>query len=265
MELEDKDLKKIYQSHIKENPVHKTGCPDVEELIRSFSKEMGEKEKIKVIDHISSCGNCYKIFEIMRQILKESKKLAGQFEGFSLSETEVEELRQKAQDRIREFEKPERAEKQAGFIKTFIALFKAKSAIKYATVIAGIFVVALAALFVLKIPRTIQESVLRGEKQERIQLISPKGELQKPPTHFQWISVPGVKEYEVVLLDHELTRLWSSEKTEGHEMPIPAEFQNRLQREKIYYWKVVIFNKDGTENESKLQEFRLVTDQKLPD
>lgn len=265
MELKDKDLKDLYQSHIKENPPHQTGCPDVGVLIQSFSTEMSENEKIKVIDHISSCGECYEKFEIVRQILKESKKLTDQFKGLLLSETEVQELKQKALDRIHEFETSGDTEKKASFLEKFIATFKAKSAYKYATAIAGVFIVALAALFVFKIPQTLQESALRGEKLKSVLLIFPQGELTELPTKFKWSSVPGAKEYQVVLLDDELTRLWNSEKTEKNEMPIPSEVQNKLQRAKIFYWKVVLLFGDGTKKESDLQEFRLAKKNIFPD
>ena len=255
MDFEEKDLKGLYRSFVEENPPHRKGCPDVEEITRSFSAEMSENEKIHIIDHISSCGKCYKNFEIVRQILKESKNLADQFVGVSLSETEIRELKRKAQDRTYELEKKERVRKQAGFIKTFIRLFQNKSAIKYAAVVTGIFIIALAAFFVSKIPQNLQESEIRGEKQEGIRLISPKGDLRERPTRFQWEAVPGAKEYQVVLLDSELTRLWESEKTESQEIPFPPGIQIGLKK-KIYYWKLVCYMEGGTKTQSELQEFR---------
>ena len=257
MESKDKDLKDFYQLHIKEHAPSKKSCPDIVVLARSFSTETSENEKIKIIDHISSCGNCFKKFEMLRQILKGSKKLADQFEGLSLSEAEVKELKQRAQNRIHEFESHENQEEKVNPIQKFIATFKTKPALKYGTAIAGVFIVALAAFFVTKIPRTLQEGALRGEKLESILLISPKGELVETPTKFQWASVAGAKEYQVVLLDVELTRIWISENTESNVISIPSKVRNRLQKEKVFYWKVVLLLEDGTKKESDLQKLIL--------
>ena len=265
MEMEDNDLKEYYQSLLRKNPPHKKGCPDIEALTRSFSEEMSENEKIRVIDHISACGLCYKKFETISQILKESKTLKDQFEGVSLSETEVRELKQRAQNRINEIKAHDVSRLKLSFGQKIAALFKLKSPLKYATAIAAVFIMAVAVLILLKIPQSIKEETLRGIKKESIKMISPRGEVKEFPLTFEWEPFAGSREYQIVLLDDELTRIWTSEKVDRTKMPIPSEVQNRLQVEKTHYWKVVILLQDGTQRESDLQEFTLTKNPPFPD
>jgi len=265
MELQDKDLKKYYQVSLSKNPLHKKGCPDSDALIRSFSEETSENEKIQVIDHITTCGLCYKKFEAVRQILKGSKNMALRFEGMPLSEADVKELKQRAQDRIHELERHEISMPKPSFGEKIIGFFRLKPALSYASAVAAICIMIAAAIILFKVPPSIKDETLRGSEKETIQMISPIGELEKFPLSFKWKALPEVKEYQIVLLDEELNRIWTSEKTEKTEMLIPSAVQNKLRKEKTYYWKVVIFLEDGTRKESELQNFRVAENLMYPD
>ena len=265
MKLQDKDLKKYYQTSLSDNPPQKKGCLDSDAIIRSFSGTMGENEKIQVIDHITTCGPCYKKFEIVRQILKGSKNLAQRFEGVPLSEAEMNELKQKAQARIHELETHDISTLKPSFGKKIAAFFRLNPALKYASAVAAICVVVAAAIVLFKILPSIKDETLRGINEKTILLFSPRGELEKFPLAFKWEALPGAKEYQIVLLDEELTRIWTAEKTEKTEMSIPFAVQKKLLKEKTYYWKVVIFLEDGTRKESLLQDFKLAEILKFPD
>jgi hypothetical protein len=265
MDIQDKDLKKYYQAFLSKNPPHKKACPDIDALIRSFSKEMSEHKKIQIIDHITTCGLCFQKFEAVRQILKGSKSLAERFEGVPLSEAEVKELKQKAQDRIHELEISYGSKPKLSFGKKVIASFRLKPALKYASAVATICIIVAVAIVLFKIPQSIKDETLRGTKKEIIQMISPRGQVDKFPLAFKWEALPGVKEYQIVLLDEELTRIWTSEKTENTEMLMPSTVQNELQKERTYYWKIVILLEDGIQNESDLQEFTLTENPEFPD
>jgi len=258
MELKDKDLKKHYQSFLNKNPLHKKGCPDIEGLIRSFSEEMSENEKIQIIDHITACGLCYRKFDTVRQILKGSKNLAQRLEGLPLSEAEMDELKQKAQTRIHELEMNDISRQKPSFGKKISAFFRLNPALKYASAVAAVCVLVAAGIVLFKISPSIEDETLRGRDEKTILLISPKGEVKEFPLAFEWEPFIEAKEYQITLLDEELTPIWTSSRTEKTEMPIPFAIQYKLLKEKTYYWKVVVFLEDGTQKESALQDFRLV-------
>ncbi len=258
MELQDKDLKKYYQASLNKNPLHKKGCPDSDALVRSFSEEISENEKIQIIDHITTCRLCYKKFETVRQILKGSKNLAQRFEGVPLSEAEMDELKQKAQAQIHELERHDISRKKPNLGKKIAVFFRLNPALKYASAVAAICVVVAAAIVLFKTPQSVKYEILRGIREKTILLISPRGEVEEFPLAFEWEPFIEAKEYQVMLLDEELTPIWASSRTEKTEMPIPSAVQYKLLKEKTYYWKVVIFLADGTRKESALQDFKLV-------
>jgi hypothetical protein len=197
--------------------------------------------------------------------MKESRSLAEQFEGVSLSEADVKELKQRAQNRINEIKAHDVSRLKLSFGQKIAALFELKSPLKYATAIAAVFIMAVAVLILLKIPQSIKKDTLRGIKKESIKMISPRGEVKEFPLTFEWEPFAGAREYQVVLLDDELTRIWTSEKADFTKMFIPSEVQTGLQVEKTHYWKVVILLKDGTQRESDLQEFTLTKNPPIPD
>jgi hypothetical protein len=257
MELRDKDLKKCYQKVISDSPPRKKGCPDIDVLIRSFSEEMSENEKIQIIDHITTCGLCYNKFEAVRQILKGSKNIAQRFEGVPLSEADVEELKQRAQARLRELERHDISMPKPSSWKKIIGFFSLKPALRYASAAAAICILVAAAIILFKVPPSMKDETLRGSEKETIQLIFPQGEVEKYPLAFKWEAFPEAKEYQIILLDEELTPIWTAEKTEKTERLIPSAVQSKLRKEKTYYWKVVMFFEDGTQKESELQDFRV--------
>jgi len=265
MDIQDKALKKYYRASLSKNPPHKKGCPDSDVLIRSFSKEMSETEKIQIIDHVTTCGPCYKKFEAVRQILKGSKNMAERFEGVSLSEADVKELKQRAQARLREFEMHDISIQKLGFSEKIFGFFRLKPALRYASAVAAICIMVAAVIILFKIPPSIEDETLRGIKKESILLISPRGEIKEFPLAFEWEPFAEAKEYQIVLLDEELTRIWTSEKTEKTEMRVPPAVQNKLQKERTYYWKIVILLENGIQKESDLQEFTLTENPQFPD
>jgi hypothetical protein len=265
MDIQDKDLKKSYQASLSKNPLHKKGCPDIDALVRSFSEGMSENEKIQIIDHITTCGPCFQKFDAVRKILKESKSLAERFEGVPLSEAEVQELKQRAQAQIHELEISDVSGLKLSSGKKIAAFFRFKPVLKYASAFATICIIVAAAIVLFKIPQSIKDKTVRGTKKESIQMISPRGEIEKIPLAFKWEALPGVKEYQILLLDEELTRIWTSEKTEKTEMLIPSAIKNKLQKERAYYWKIVILLEDGIQKESDLQEFTLTENPQFPD
>ena len=201
MKLEEKDLKEKYQSYIRKSPAKDKDCPETDALIRSFSPELSEKEKFKIIDHISECGACLKKFETIRQILKESKQMADRLEGISLSKAEVKKLKQRAKNKIRELEAQYKALEKPGFKEKLAAFLWPKVPLRYITAFAGILIVVFATFLIFKTPQIIKKDTLRGREEQSIQLIHPKGTLEKLPVIFDWSPLPGAETYQIYLLD----------------------------------------------------------------
>ncbi|UCE42019.1 MAG: hypothetical protein JSV17_03315, partial [Candidatus Aminicenantes bacterium] len=76
MKLNSSDLRQIYLSNIKESiPKTKNKCPSPKQLLRLFRGKKSEKEKTKIIDHITSCNHCAHEFDFILQALRYEKDM----------------------------------------------------------------------------------------------------------------------------------------------------------------------------------------------
>jgi hypothetical protein len=256
MKLRAEDLKRIYQRSRQESSFKNGGCPSDELLMKSFSAEVSEEEKSKIIDHVTGCSSCHWKFEALRQILSGTGEITRELEGISLSEKEVSQLQDLARNKIQGLEK-QRQEKKIPWQKTRFPSFLASRALKYVSVAAGLLIVVLAAFLFLKTPLNPKRDIARGTSDQTLELIAPKGEVRDFPLFFKWRPFPKAQEYEVKLLDEELTDIWKSDWIKATEVKLPQGQFQRIEKEKAYYWKVVVHLKAGTTKESSLQEFKL--------
>ncbi len=259
MKLRAEDLKRIYKRSRQESSFKNGGCPSDELLMKSFSAEVSEEEKFKIIDHATGCASCHWKFEALREIFMGTKEIARSFEGVSLSKEEVQQLKDKAKSKIFELEK-QRLEKPGPGLKEKVQAFFSSKRFKYVPAAAGILMIILAALFILRIPRNFKEDLVRGDEEQILELISPKGDIDRPPIVFAWKLYPKAVEYEVRLLDEELNPAWNSEKTQKTEIELPSAVLPQLEKGKMFYWKVIANLESGARKESGLQPFKLKQD-----
>jgi len=259
MAMNDDDLKKLYRSLLDEQESKGEDCPDIDMLMHSFSKDMDEHTKLEIVDHISECSACRTKFEAIQLALRGARELADEWEGVSLSVENMRKLKDAAQKRIDEFEKPREPEERAGFKARIGSLLWPKPAFKYASVIAGLIVIVITAIIVLDVPQKFREDSLRGIKAEDIILISPKGKTEAPSAVFNWDPLPEAFEYQIKVVDEELTPVWTSDKTKNTRMPFPKDLLSILESGRPYYWKVIVLFREDTSEESNLQEFEIET------
>ncbi len=117
--------------------------------------------------------------------------------------------------------------------------------------------VVLAAWLVLKSPRAVRDDVMRGKEGNVIALESPQGILAEIPALFRWRSPWPGGEAEVRVLNRELDMVWSSGKIRAASLEFPASLSEIMQKDAVYYWKVIVYLDDGRIKESELQEFKL--------
>ena len=76
MKLNNSDLRQIYLSNIKESiPERRNACPSPKQLLQLFRGKKSEKEKTKIIDHITCCYRCAHEFEFIIKALRYEKDM----------------------------------------------------------------------------------------------------------------------------------------------------------------------------------------------
>jgi len=260
MKMDDQDLKKLYRSSVDHGQNAEQECPDADMMIQSFSPNLGESEKYRLVDHISECPLCSQKFAIVRQVISESKKMTAGLEGMSLSEEETEELKKIAKLRIKELKRTPQSDMGAAFKLKWLLCFWKKPVFRYGSAIAGLVILTFVVFHLLKAPHLDMEDTVRGVQDDMIQLTHPKGDLSSVPRVFEWNPEPGAMGYQVVLLDEELSEVWISEKTQKTTITLPQSRSEAIKSAKIYYWKIIVFMSDGSSRESGLQDFEIKID-----
>jgi hypothetical protein len=249
------ELKSIYRASREAGPAGKGPCPPVETILESFSPGLSENEKFRVVDHAAACPSCHRKFEVARGIFLETKRMAEGYEEISLNEEALAAIREKARVRIQELESLRGRAGAEGGRKSLRGLLAAQN-LKFATAAVLLLVGSLFLISILTLRHRPEETV-RGTESQEIRLEAPQGEWTESPLAFRWVAYPGAREYEVKLLDEELTTLWMSGRTKIPYAAFPPGRLSSLEKGKTYYWKVIVYFKTGKVIESGLQEFRL--------
>ena len=259
MNLKESELKKLYQRAIKTSQVTDDECPSDEKLVASFMADMEEHEKFELVDHISKCRSCFSKFELIKQIWNEAKVKLQDLDQVSLSIKEVNKLKAIAKTKLTELEKQfQDQQKMKRKINKGKIVFFPKLYYKYLALAASFAVVVGLMLSIFKSPDLPDQILLRGPETESIQLITPCGKVKSTSLEFKWKSELKAIEYEVVLLDEELTKIWSSGTLSTTETTLPSQIFQEMAHDTLYYWKVIFTLKSGEIRESDLNTFELI-------
>lgn len=255
----EQNLKDLYDLLIKNKPDkgNKNDCPKVDTIIEAFSKELKEKEKLDIIDHITKCPTCLDTFNTIRDFFKEGEKIAAKLDKGIVSNHEMTELKQAAKNNIKEIETKSLLPKKTDYKEKPELFFGTKWPVKYAALAAVLLVFAVSIVLFMKTKEENSDQILRGQRKEEIQLIEPKGEVTKSQIIFKWTSTLNSLKYKIVMLDEELSEVWLSNKTSNTTIKLPGNVFHKMKKGKIYFWKVIMYLKDKSIDESNLQEFNL--------
>jgi hypothetical protein len=255
----EQNLKDLYNLLIKNKPLNgkKKDCPKADTIIEAFSMELKEKERLDIIDHITKCTTCLNTFNTIREFFKEGENIAAKLDKGIVSNHEMIDLKQAAKNNIKEIETKSLLTKKTDYKEKPELFFGRKWPVKYAALAAGILVFAVSIVLFIQTKEKNSRQILRGQSKEEIRLIAPKGEVSKPQIIFQWNSTSRLLKYKVMLLDEELSEVWLSNMTIKTTLKLPGNVFNKMKKGKIYFWKVIVYLKDKSIDESNLQEFNL--------
>jgi hypothetical protein len=219
MRLADDELKRHYQRFVADNRnLERKKCPSAKELGRAAKNEMWRRRKLNLLDHVFSCGACVQEYETLRLLYQEERKTAD------------------------------------------VAVRSFRLGFNYKYLVSAVsLLIVMAAIYLLRPWTEVPtEEVYRDAGKEKILLQVPTGVVSSPPVKFQWSQGNRVDYYQVYLLDEELSRLWVSEKISVNSLSLPQEVVKRLERGKIYFWKVRIYGKNASVEESELRDFKII-------
>jgi len=245
MKIKNKDLKKLYKAYLIENaPISRKNCPNTKDIINLLRAKLSEKQKSKIIDHITSCYFCSQEFEFILQTLRQEKKLKNEIENLNLNEKRIP-LTQKKQ----ETKKPDSPKKISSFYPAW--------SWKYAPILLG-FALIIFLIFSLVIFRNHEKKNYRSTAHTQIKLIKPiKGIYQKSLLEFRWEEIRSVDYFILELFDESLKPIWKSNRIYNNNIVLPKKFIANLPGDNMYFWMVTAYFPDGKMIESRIEDFVL--------
>ena len=243
MKIKHKDLQKLYKDFVMENiPESRKDCPPSKEIINFFRAKLSEKQKTKIVDHITHCNYCAQEFEFILQTLRYEGKLSEEIGNLIRSKNDKTALKTKDKKIPLNSGKKQK-------------LFTPVLSWKYALLPFAVLLIIFALIF---FPRSENEEY-RGVNHIRIQLVEPiDGKYSKSQLEFRWNELKDSDYYILELFDETLLPVWKSNRISKNRVIPPAELVKKLSINKTYLWMVTAFFPDGRRVESDIEEFILI-------
>lgn len=226
MKLNTNDLREIFMSNIRENiPITRKECPSPSEMLRFFRSKKLIKKKTRIIDHITKCNNCSCEFDFILKALRFEKNMNNVAEKMIASKS-IESL-------------PQRISWRFGFV-------------------TGVILILCTMTSVFIISRTRINSQYRALSQPQIALLLPQStSIRKSDLTFEWENIKDSEYYIFELYDEALYQIWKSDRIFKNNFTMPENITSGLEADKAYFWMISAIFPNGTNLESRLNEFFL--------
>jgi hypothetical protein len=248
MNIKDKDLQRLYKAYVMDKiPSSRKNCPSLKRIIDIFSPNSSQKQKTKIIEHITHCAYCAQEFDFNLQIFRRELSLTNQIDHLLAIEKEIISVNKESNQAYSPTKKKQRL---------FFPRFSWKFAASLITVALIIF-----SLSILSIKNSLHffaKKEDRGKSIYLIHLIEPVDKtFSKSSLGFRWSEFKDAKYYTLELFDETLLRIWESPKIYNNQCTLPYEIAKKLTAKKSYFWMVTGFSQEGKQVESNLEEFSL--------
>jgi len=237
MKINTDEVKKLYRAYISEKiPLSRKDCPSTKKILQLFSSNLSEKQKTKIIDHISCCHYCSQEFELILNTKRQEKKLIGEIEN--LLHPVTEPISTKTREKGQKFFWPKLSWKSASLL--------------------AILIIIIASLFVILFLFHQQQKEYRSQYQTSFKLIQPlDNKYPKSTLMFEWERMERADYYLLELFDQSLMPVWKSKKLHKTKIFLPKSIVNSLKENNIYFWMVTAHFPDGRKVESRIESFTL--------
>ncbi len=222
------------------------GCPSKDEIIRFFEGTAAEGDGGRLPDHARSCPECRAVFEAIREIRSQSREILSGLDGLDLRSGETRRrLREEARREIHRLRRNRRP--------------KGRKAFRWLGVPAIGAAVALLAIFVIapNLGTRRTTALERNGSPLEIGLLRPRGTVPASALTFEWTRQPEARSYRLEIYDRALEQVYRSDPLDGNAFSLPEDAAALIRRNEVYFWKIVVDDKDSQTIQSEFAKFIL--------
>ena len=229
MKIELDRLRTLFQGYAaSKRPPDRRGCPSPHAMAGSFEGSLSRRARKNIADHISECPFCQEEFLIL---MAARRSVAGA----------PEPENQALSDQPRPL--PRRRAEGSGLAVVW----------QYACVLIGLGLAA-SSLFIV-IQHKHSSEVQRSNETYIVLLAPGASQVITAPPIFRWRGSPAADYYVLELFDETMLPIWTSERIQGNQAPLPRYVFSGLHPGKSYYWMVTGFSLDSESDASGLSQF----------
>jgi len=231
MRIDRDSLRDLFQGYANSRrPPCRRDCPAFTAIAGSFEPSASNRNKKKIVDHISECSYCREEFMLLFELQKAESDPVGERDTNPRGDP--------------------RQGKAKGRGPGYPLLWR------YACVLIG-FGLALTSFFILVQNDEISE--VQRTPRTGILMLSPEiDQAISGPLVFRWLGNPDAEYYILELFDEALLPVWTSDKIRDIQVDLPSEIDLKLRPRRSYFWMITAYSQDSRMNESKLVRFTIV-------
>jgi len=229
MTLNDEELKRVFRSYIDGRvPGTRQSCPSFNELSKFFEPRTRRRQKLKIIDHITSCSACAEEFDFLRAIHKHQNQFVNSSVGIWPTSREC--------------------------VSSSSLQLRTLTIWRYVSVAIGILfvIVSLAVITRVDFPHDTRTT------NSSMELLRPyPGQSVTFPLVFEWEPVAGADSYRLEVFDDTLMLVWESSEIAGTFFQPPEQLRRKLVGDGVYYWMITARRNGARLAESGLSNFNI--------
>jgi hypothetical protein len=231
MQLRNDDLKRLYRTFVStHHPDNRQECPSWEQLLSFFEARARPTEKLKIVDHMTSCSACAQEFEFLLDLRRFQERIGAQIQGVPAKKS---------------------------FFHSFPASVKRTHLFwRFASALVGLILVSVSLITIIQ--NGGREAGTRAARTSVMLLEPIRGQSATLPLTFKWEGWGGAESYVLELYDEALSSIWESPRTPQAHLVLPPEAERQLKPGGHYFWMITAYRHNEKIAESKLYEFTVI-------
>jgi len=231
MKLNNEEIKSLYKGYVS-RPKRKesTRCPSLRHLLLFFRIGGSTRKKMKLVDHLSNCADCFHGFNIILNLRRDQEDFAHSVSRIVLT-----------------------------YDPTYKATDLPPRGISFARLSSALVGVSLVFISLVIIFNSWKLTQVTRTGIRPVRIIQPISAHKYPSLLlFKWQNMEGADSYVLELFNDQLMPIWQSPRLQTVQISLPDNIYRQLDVNREYYWMITAYYQKAKLGESELMSLKFV-------